>query len=57
MYIPVVPTVAHQVDNPASIHEEVSSIPGRTQGGKGSGVAVSCGVGRRHSSHPLSCLL
>ena len=35
-----------------SIHEEASSIPGLTVG-QGSGVAVSCGVGRRQGSDPV----
>ena len=34
---------------PTSIHEDVGSIPGLTQQVKGFGVAVSCGVGFRHS--------
>ena len=33
--------------NLTSIHEEVGLIPGLTQH-RGSSVAVSCGVGRRH---------
>ena len=38
-----VPVVAQRLTNPASIHEDVGSVPGLTQWG--SGVAVSCGVG------------
>ena len=45
-----VPIVAQQVKNPISIHEAVGSVPGLTQWVKGSGIAVSYGVGRRHSS-------
>ena len=40
-----VPVVAQQVKNPTSIHGDVGSIPGLIQWIKGSGVAVSCGVG------------
>ena len=35
-----------------SIHEDVGSIPGLTQWGQGSGIAVSSGVGYRRSSDP-----
>ena len=42
------------VTNPTSNHEEdAGSIPGLPQCVKGSGVAVSCGVGRRRSSDPV----
>ena len=45
-----VPIVAQWVRNPTSIHKDVSSIPGLTQGVKGFSVAVHCGGGHRHGS-------
>jgi len=39
--------------NPTSIHEDVCLIIGLAQWVKGSGVAVSCGVGRRSSSDSM----
>ena len=39
--------------NRTSIHEYSGSIPGLTQWVKGSGIEVSCGVGRRHSLDPV----
>ena len=36
--------------NPTRNHEVVGSVPALAQWAKGSGVAVSCGVGCRHSS-------
>ena len=39
--------MAQWVKNPASIHEHVGSILALAQCVKGSGIAVSCGVGRR----------
>ena len=47
-----VPIVAQQLTNPTSIHEDASSIPGLAQWFKDLGIAMSCGVGRRHSSDP-----
>ena len=45
------------VTNPTSNHEDADSIPGLAQWGKGSGIAVSCGVGhRRGSDLVLLCL-
>ena len=35
--------------NPNRNHEVAGSIPGLAQWVKGSSIAVSCGVGRRHS--------
>ena len=45
-----VPTVAQQGKNLTSFHKDAGSIPGLTWWVKGSGVAVSCGIGHRHSS-------
>ena len=42
--------MAQWLTNPTRNHEVAGSIPGLTQWVKRSGVAVSCGVGRRHSS-------
>ena len=38
--------------NPTRNHEVVGSIPGLAQWVKGSGIAVSCAVGRRRGSDP-----
>ena len=38
------------VMNPTSIHEDMDSIPGRAQWAKGSGIAMSSGIGHRCSS-------
>ena len=45
-----VPIVTQQVKNSTSIHGDVGSIPGLTQWVKGSGVAMSYGVGCRCGS-------
>ena len=42
-----VPIVAQWVKNPTSIHANADSFPGLAQWVKGSGVAVSGGIGRR----------
>ena len=39
--------------NPINIRENMGLIPGLTQVGQGSGVAVSCGVGYRHGLDPM----
>ena len=38
--------------NPTSIHEDAGLIPDLAQWVGGSGIAMSCGVGRRGSSDP-----
>ena len=45
--------MAQWVKNPTSIHEEASLIPDLTQWVKGSGIAMSCGVGHRCGSDPM----
>ena len=38
--------------NLTSIHEDLVSNSGLVPVGRGCGIAMSCGVGRRHSSDP-----
>ena len=47
-----VPVVAQWLTNPTKNHEVSGSIPGLGQWVKGSGVAMSCGVGCRLGSDP-----
>ena len=44
--------MAQWLTNPTRNHEVSSSIPGLAQWIKGSGIAVSCGVGCRRGSDP-----
>ena len=45
-----VPAGVQQVKDPTSIHEDADLIPGLTQWGKGSSIAMSCSVGHRRGS-------
>ena len=40
---------------PTGIHEDAGLIPGLAQVGRGSGIAVRCGVGRRLDLDPHCC--
>jgi len=47
--------VVQWLTNPTRNHEVAGSVPGLAQRVKQSGVAVSCGVGRRRGSDPHCC--
>ena len=44
--------MAQWLTNPTKNHEVAGSVPGLVQWVKGSGIAVSCGVGCRRGSDP-----